>query len=795
VEITRRKALWILLGAVVLFWVRLSPDVWTQMRGNEEAHYCSVAARVVADGGPLYGNALGIYGPVTYWIVAGVFRICGLYNMPAARIAEAMWFGATAVVLYAAGRVMMGRAASLAAAGAFLLTALHPGFQEIRGEPFTALPLAAAAGLCSWGAARRRPVGFALAGAAVGVAFLTKQPAGVALPAVAACPLMAWWWRRREESLWRGALGAGLAVAGFAALVGGVWLWYVVRGAGHEFFYCVWSYNWAFVRQCPAGGFTPSAGFVWGRLARYADNVPLLAVGVMGAVAGLAWRGLEEREASHLAWRAWVTTLVLMLGAMLVAACPANIPVMPLNRYIPYKSFLYAPMCLLAGVCVEVAVRAQRGGRLFWAVLAAVGFAYFAIPATRPVESAALRVSMYASAFGVGRIAATAALLSAAGWLLGGRAGALAAPLTYAAVYLAAPASLGVEGTHLAAAGGLVALGLLRVGWDRRSLAIAALAGGVHAAARIEASAPQLGLAMGAVAWLLLQRRASLGERLATAGVYGLCVVPVSVAFMGFDAAPYSFVSVSDWWGSVEQWLLPARLGASLACAGAVVLALRGRRALAEHPLGLLLCAAAGALGGGVVHRLDPAFLASAGMALATGAAVAVARLLSRDAAPPTDRARVLLGSSCAVAGACALALGFKAPIEEPPGEPYARFARAMEPGARAYVWGRVFDTELYLRARAVPAVPQLGMWLLEGTGPPPIGKGLHARPAAARLEGLDTDLCQALPRHVIIMKEPTPTPADLPRFGQVLRERYGVTLSHPSGVLYTRRDGSPRPR
>jgi hypothetical protein len=226
-----------------------------------------------------------------------------------------------------------------------------------------------------------------------------------------------------------------------------------------------------------------------------------------------------------------------------------------------------------------------------------------------------------------------------------------------------------------------------------------------------------------------------------------------------------------------------------------VVLALRGRGALAEHPLGLMLCAAAGALGGGVVHRLDPTFLASAGMALVGAAAVAVATLLGRDEAPPTTKARAVVGCSCVVAGMFALALGFKAPIEEPPAEPYARFAQAMEPGSRAYVWGRVFDTELYLRARAVPAVPQIGMWLIEGVGPPPIGKGLHGRPALARLDGLDKGLCEALPRYVVIMREPVPTPADLPRFGRILRERYDVTLRLPAGVLYTRRDAPPSER
>lgn len=809
-ELTKKRAGLALVVLMGLYALRMSFNVGATLRSVDEAHYVVVAARLVGVGGPLYGNAMSFGGPVVPWLAAAVFRLFGLYNMVAFRIAVAAWWAGAALAVYGASRTMLGRAASVAAAGAFLLTATNAGFQNIRPETLAPLPIAAAVALCARGVARREAVSLLLAGAAAGVAFLTKQQTGPLLGAVAALPLIAWWWRRGWGEAVRALVGSALVVAGFAAVAAGVWLLFAARGAGHAFWYCLWSFNWAYLRACTsAGGYLPTAGYLAGRVVRFVVSEPFMPLAIAGVFAGWAWRGGSAHECEGLPWRARVAFLTLLLGVMWLVASPADKPWLHPDAYVSYVAFLFVPMCLLVGVCVEVACRARGGGRLFAATLAGFVLAYVAIPAARTMPPVALRVGWYVQVLGVWRIVACAGVLGVAGWLFGGWRTAWLAPVVWAVVYAATPRTLGWEGSHLAAAIGVVALGVLWQAHERRSLALAALAGLLHVAGFFVDWSPQVGLGVGGAAWLLLQTRLPKAERRVMAGVYLVPLATVGVLMSGLVVGrARSFGSwwpgLPGWWAAVRAWLSDGRVAQTLGVCGVVMLAWSARRQgegwrqVAGHRLALLVFASAGALVGGCAPNLRSGFLATAGMAAVVGAALAVEMLTRRGGVPMPERASMLLASGCVVAAAGALALGMRAPeVLAPERRLQARLARAIEPASRAYVWGGPFESEVYVRARAVPAAPQLFTWMLEGIGPPPLGTGLQGYPAVATLEDLDRHLSRGLPHFVVIMNDmvipelasrrsgPAPSPADLPRFGPILRTRYRAIKVLPQGTVY----------
>jgi len=762
------------------------------VRCCDEARCCATAVRLIEHGGPLYQNALDNYGPALYWFTATVFRVAGNYHMPAVRVAEMLWWAATALVLYATARTMLGRGASLAAAGAFLLTALNPYFQDIRGEPLASLPLAAAVGLCIRGIARRQAWCLALAGAASAAALLTKQQAGLALPVLAAVPLVAWAWRRRERKLWLAAVGSALVVAGFAATVGVVWLSYAVRGAGHAFFYGLWAHNWASLHLAPAGGYLASVTFLVERVARYSLNEPLVPLAVVGALVGLAWRGPEEGRTEPVAWRAWVASLTALLGAMWLAASPAGIPAKPLFAYVHYQSLLYVPLCLLVGVCVEAALRLRSEHRSLAAALLAVGVAYVLIPAIRQADTPIFRLRLYPTVVEGWRIAATGAAVVLAGWLLGGRRLLWLAPLLWAVVYLSGPEALGFEGGHLGGAACLAAVGVLWQARQQRSLSLAGLGGVVHAAATWLGSSPQWGLALGAAAWLLVEGSLSRKERWAFAAAYLAPVTILSAMLMSGEARQASGLRL--WWWNPDtwnglgiQWLMAWRLTGTVAVCGVLLLARNagGPRAawdkVSGSAIALLLLAAIGALAAAPAVHFGSTYLAAVGTATVLAAALSVSLLIGKAGPPSPARAAALLTAACLVAGAVALGRGFRAPRAAPFGETHQRLVKAMEPGSPLYVWGSQFETELYLRARAAPAAPQIYTRMVEGVGPPPVGGFPHV----ASLEGLDESLSDSPPPCLVIFPGPGIDLAALPRFGPILRTRYRVVGRLPKATLY----------
>ena len=808
-KLSRRGAAIALLVLGALFVARLVPDAGTLLRDADEAHFCAAAARLAVHGGPLYGNALVTKGPVIYWLLAPVFRLAGACNMVAVRVAMAAWWLATAWAVYLAARALTGRAAAVVAAGAFLLAALNPGFRSARADALVPLPMAVALALCLRSGGRR---GIALAtagGVAAGLAFLTKQQAAVALPALAGFPLLTWWGRRaaRTTAEARSAPGrhlglalcqSALVVAGFVLAVAAAWLWYACRGAGHEFVYCVWSYNWLFLRHTPSGGLLPSAGFFAARVVRYLAMEPLLGAAFIGAAAGLAWRGPEPQAGGPIPWRAGVAGLALAFGAAWLAASPGDIPATSMFAYVAYASQLYVPMCLLIGVAVETALGARRQRGLLAAALVAVLLVYVVLPACRPVNTVLLRAHLQWTAFPWWHVPATLAGLGAAAWLLGGRGLVPFALCVWLLAYVSGPWALGWVGSQPAAAVCLVGLGLLWRAAGRRWLWLAAVAGIVHLAGCWLDWLPTPGLALGAALWVATRRDIDARERWALAGAYVIPVLCLAIPLLVSQVRTLGQPSV--YWAHVlagrdvlATTLPDVRLTIALALAGLLCAFQTGGRAAARRsPLGLLGFAGLGALAAALVLGPTTRFLTPALLALALAAALGARILLLPRTQCEGRRGPMVLAGAVAAALLAALALGLLSPGKRQLREEHRAAIEAIGSPPSMYVWSTVRDVELYVRVRAVPALPQVCPWTVADVGPTTRRSGVFGHPRLATLEGVDESLAERQPP-VLVVGRYVPDPAAFPRFGPILESRYRLVASPGDLRIYRLRKGALR--
>jgi 4-amino-4-deoxy-L-arabinose transferase-like glycosyltransferase len=172
----------LLLASLVLIAVTRVPAVAHPRALSDEAYYAVVANEMLHGGLP-YRDAVDRKPPLLYGIFWAVFRVAGYPNWPAIHLAAVGWTLATMALLYLLGRQLFtpltGAIAGLLY-GAFqpYLTITNLAFN---GEMMMNLPIAAAMAIAL--RPGRRPLGLEpfVAGGLVAIAFLLKQPAGVAL--------------------------------------------------------------------------------------------------------------------------------------------------------------------------------------------------------------------------------------------------------------------------------------------------------------------------------------------------------------------------------------------------------------------------------------------------------------------------------------------------------------------------------------------------------------------------------------------------------------------------------------
>lgn len=225
---------WLLLPALVVLvfglrWPTFGFRVWNV----DEAIHAAVA-RTLLDGGVLYRDAIDQRTPLTYYAVAGLFKVTGENNVWAMHALAAALIAATSVALFLLGRRWRGNRAGFGAAllYAVFATALFPpgDAYALNTEWFVAALTAWAA----WAFARGRA---GISGGLLGLAFLSKQPALLDLGA----PLLVLVWGARTGRIDRPRAGALLV--GFATPVILTGLYFLARGAIGDAIFYAWQYN------------------------------------------------------------------------------------------------------------------------------------------------------------------------------------------------------------------------------------------------------------------------------------------------------------------------------------------------------------------------------------------------------------------------------------------------------------------------------------------------------------------------------------------------------------------------
>lgn len=235
--------LWAGALAALALWLRWPTFGFSLWNVDEAIH--AAAARTILDGGVLYRDAIDQRTPLTYYAVAGVFRVFGENNLWAVRCGIALLVGATGWLLLVAGHRLRNRAAGICGGFLYVLlatSALYPGDANAANtEWFVAFFSSAAAAVFLGGGPAARNRRYLTTGLLASGAFLSKQPALLDAAAPFLTVLYVGWrqGRPRRETIGRlAAFAAGwlLPVAAAAA-------YFLLHGAGRDALFYTWTYN------------------------------------------------------------------------------------------------------------------------------------------------------------------------------------------------------------------------------------------------------------------------------------------------------------------------------------------------------------------------------------------------------------------------------------------------------------------------------------------------------------------------------------------------------------------------
>lgn len=231
-----------LLTALVvgLRWPSFGAGPWNV---DEAIH--AAAARTLLDGGVLYRDAIDQRTPLSYYAVAAIFGICGENNLWAVRMFIALLVAGTGLNLFLAARALRGTVAGVAAGVLYALLAtgaLFPGDANAANtEWFVAFFTSAAIAFLITRREQLAPRNFGWAGALMGGAFLSKQPA--LLDAAAPLALLIWLGVERRFSLRCLLRSAGEYALGWIAPVGITAGYFALHGAWDDAVFYTWTYN------------------------------------------------------------------------------------------------------------------------------------------------------------------------------------------------------------------------------------------------------------------------------------------------------------------------------------------------------------------------------------------------------------------------------------------------------------------------------------------------------------------------------------------------------------------------
>lgn len=233
-----------LLVAMWIVWLRQparSIPIWNV----DEAITAAIGDEILAGGVP-FRDATDLRAPLTYYFYAAVFAVAGRNDMNAIHAAHTLLVAATALLVLLVGRRISNSAGAGWAAWVYagLACALFNPMDNFALHTEWPLAFCSAAGawLYLMGLARRRAVWQVAAGAAYGLAVLSKQPALLDLGAPLA--LQAWLILRgsaaERRRHWRDAIVLLLGFVTPLVLTAG---YFAARGAFDDFVYYTWTYN------------------------------------------------------------------------------------------------------------------------------------------------------------------------------------------------------------------------------------------------------------------------------------------------------------------------------------------------------------------------------------------------------------------------------------------------------------------------------------------------------------------------------------------------------------------------
>ncbi|MYW64080.1 glycosyltransferase [Streptomyces sp. SID8379] len=179
---TARRGYWRRLVPLLalLACVTRAPS-FAQPLWNPDEGYLAVQARMLAHGGALYETVVDRKPPLVPWLYEAVFALFGSQSLTPVKVCAVAAQLATAVLLASIARRRWGNPAGRIAGALYLLVSIGLNPEDAQAATFEVfmLPWTAAA---VWCADRRR---WALCGAAVAGAFLTKQTGAAILVPVA----------------------------------------------------------------------------------------------------------------------------------------------------------------------------------------------------------------------------------------------------------------------------------------------------------------------------------------------------------------------------------------------------------------------------------------------------------------------------------------------------------------------------------------------------------------------------------------------------------------------------------
>jgi 4-amino-4-deoxy-L-arabinose transferase-like glycosyltransferase len=227
-----------MLGLTLFIVLTRLPALVSPKALDDEQVYAVVATEMLHGGQP-YQDAIERKPPLLFELYVSIFKLSGAYNWPAIHTAMVLWTLATMGLLYLIARRLFDPAAGLWAAllyGLFLLWSDYRNL-ALNGELLMNLPVTAAVAVTfSRGRSRLRPE-LLLAGGLVALAFLLKQPSGIAALALGLYLLLRDYRTSRGLSWGDSLLHGSLLTAGFVAAFGVTALWLWRDGILHEAIY------------------------------------------------------------------------------------------------------------------------------------------------------------------------------------------------------------------------------------------------------------------------------------------------------------------------------------------------------------------------------------------------------------------------------------------------------------------------------------------------------------------------------------------------------------------------------